>query len=100
MNNREERIKEIAYRLWEQEGRPDGHSDRLCRAAEAQYEADIAKERYEEEIAKDEPAGEPARSAEPKSHEPLAEPPPAPSAKKAAEPVPDTKSRASQGERG
>ena len=49
MNNREERIKEIAYRLWEQEGRPDGHSDRLWRAAEAQYEADIAKERYEED---------------------------------------------------
>ena len=81
MNNPEERIKEIAYRLWEQEGRPDGHSDRLWLAAEAQYEADIAKERYEAEIAKDEPAGEkPARSAEPKSDEPPAEPPPAPSA--------------------
>jgi hypothetical protein len=81
MDNRAERIKEIAYRLWEQEGRPDGHSDRLWLAAEAQYEADIAKERYAAEIAKN--GGEPAagekraRSAKSKSEEP-AGPPPAP----------------------
>jgi hypothetical protein len=39
MNNREERIKEIAYGLWEQEGRPEGHSERLWHTALAQYEA-------------------------------------------------------------
>ena len=51
MSTREQRIRVIAYHLWEQGGRPDGHSEQLWLAAEAQYEADLAKERYEEEIA-------------------------------------------------
>ncbi len=65
MSTRERRIQVIAYHLWEQEGRPDGHSERLWLAAEAQYEADLAKERYKAEIAKDltEPAAKkPTRS--------------------------------------
>lgn len=61
MSTREKRIQEIAYHLWEQEGRPDGHSERLWRAAEAQYEADLAKERYEAEIAKDRSVTETAK---------------------------------------
>ena len=84
MNSREERIKEIAYRLWEQEGRPEGHSERLWLAAEAQYEADNSKAQYEAEIAKGrgEPAGKrPAGSAKRKGDEPPAEMPPPPSAK-------------------
>jgi hypothetical protein len=91
MINREQRIQEIAYRLWEQEGRPDGHSERLWLAAEAQYEADDAKAQYEAEIAKDraESAGKkPLRSAKRKSDEPPAEMPPPPPAKtKTAEPA-------------
>lgn len=83
MNNREERIKEIAYRLWEQEGRPEGHSERLWLAAEAQYEADNARAQYETEVAKDrgEPPGKkPARLDKRKEDEPPAEMPPPPSA--------------------
>ena len=42
MTNRERRIREIAYHLWEQEGRPEGesHLHRLWLAAEAQFEAE------------------------------------------------------------
>jgi Protein of unknown function (DUF2934) len=45
MTNRERRIREIAYHLWEKEGRPEGedHSHRLWLAAEAQFEAEIAE---------------------------------------------------------
>ena len=39
MTNRERLIREIAYDLWEQEGRPEGHSERLWLAAEARFEA-------------------------------------------------------------
>ena len=42
MTSRERRIRDIAYHLWEQEGRPEGesHSHRLWLAAEAQFEAE------------------------------------------------------------
>ena len=45
MTNRERRIREIAYHLWEQEGRPEGESDshRLWLAAEAQFEAEVSR---------------------------------------------------------
>jgi len=39
MTSRERLIREIAYDLWEQEGRPEGHSERLWLAAEARFEA-------------------------------------------------------------
>jgi hypothetical protein len=45
MTNRERLIREIAYDLWEQEGRPEGHSERLWLAAEARFEAEIAERR-------------------------------------------------------
>ena len=38
MTNRERLIREIAYDLWEQEGRPEGQSERLWLAAEARFE--------------------------------------------------------------
>ena len=47
MTNHERLIREIAYDLWEQEGRPEGHSERLWLAAEARFEAEIAERRDE-----------------------------------------------------
>ncbi len=49
MTNRERRIREIAYHLWEQEGRPEGESDshRLWLAAEAQLEAEVTERKDE-----------------------------------------------------
>lgn len=40
MADRERRIQEIAYLLWEGEGRPDGHAERFWHMAEAAYEAE------------------------------------------------------------
>jgi hypothetical protein len=42
MAERDRRIQEIAYLLWEQEGRPDGQAERFWHEAEAQYEAESA----------------------------------------------------------
>src|SRR5208337_3095401 len=56
MTNHERLIREIAYDLWEQEGRPEGHSERLWLAAEARFEAEIAELRDE----RSEPPAEPA----------------------------------------
>ena len=42
MSSREQRIEEIAYRLWELEGRPEGQSDRHWHAAVKAFEAEIA----------------------------------------------------------
>ena len=42
MAQRERRIQEIAYLLWEQEGRPDGQSDRFWHAAVVQFEAEFS----------------------------------------------------------
>src|SRR5271166_5477258 len=56
MTNHERLIREIAYDLWEQEGRPEGHSERLWLAAEARFEAEIAERRDE----RSEPPAEPA----------------------------------------
>jgi hypothetical protein len=43
MVQRERRIEEIAYLLWEQEGRPDGQAERFWHAAEAQFAAEVAR---------------------------------------------------------
>ena len=56
MTNRERLIREIAYDLWEQEGRPEGHSERLWLAAEARFETEIAERRDD----RSEPPAEPA----------------------------------------
>ena len=94
MTTRKQRIEEIAYHLWEQEGRPDGHSERLYFAAEAQYEADLAKERYGAEVAEGraEPAAKkPARSEKTKPAEAAATLPARPAAAKAAAPAAEMK---------
>ena len=41
MADRERRIQEIAYLLWEGEGRPDGQADRFWHMAVAAYEAEV-----------------------------------------------------------
>ena len=43
MENRDGRIKEIAYRLWELAGRPDGELDRFWHAAIEEYEAETRR---------------------------------------------------------
>jgi len=40
MADRERRIQEIAYLLWEGEGRPDGQAERFWHMAEGAYEAE------------------------------------------------------------
>ena len=60
--NRERLIREIAYDLWEQEGRPEGHSERLWLAAEARFETEIAERRDE----RSEPPVEPAVETPPR----------------------------------
>lgn len=42
MAERERRIQEIAYLLWEGEGRPDGQADRFWHMAEAAYAVEAA----------------------------------------------------------
>ena len=61
MANRERLIREIAYDLSEQGGRPEGHSERLWLAAEARFEAEIAERRDE----RSEPPAEPAVETRP-----------------------------------
>jgi len=58
MTNRERRIREIAYQLWEQEGRPEGQSERLWLAAEAQFAAEVAERKDERKDAGNAPAAE------------------------------------------
>jgi hypothetical protein len=74
MPHREKRIQEIAYRLWVQEGRPEGHSDRHWHAAVELYEAEISKGRSVEAEPLEEPGAEkPARSIRAKAARPTAE---------------------------
>ena len=62
MTNRERVIRQIAYDFWEQEGRPEGHSERLWLAAEARFEVEIAERRDE----RSEPPAEPAVETPPR----------------------------------
>jgi hypothetical protein len=54
MNDRDQRIREIAYFLWLEEGRPDGQADRHWRTAETIFEAEDAKG----ELVEGEPPGD------------------------------------------
>jgi Protein of unknown function (DUF2934) len=112
MTNRERRIREIAYHLWEQEGRPEGESDshRLWLAAEAQFEAEVTERKDAgseppPEAALEPPAEaavepraepvpavkKPVRPVKPKTDEPTAEKPARSAKPKAAEPAPGKK---------
>jgi hypothetical protein len=55
MDDREQRIREIAYFLWEQEGYPDGRAEEHWAAAQAVVDAQDA----ERKNAGDDPRGEP-----------------------------------------
>ena len=72
MTNRERRIREIAYHLWEQEGRPEGesHSHRLWLAAEAQFEAEIAGSTDGDAAGDASAGGKPAKARKRKADEP------------------------------
>jgi hypothetical protein len=56
MNDNDQRIREIAYFIWEEEGRPEGQADRHWRAAQKIVESQDA----ERKNAEDEPLGKPA----------------------------------------
>jgi len=53
MKDRNDRIRELAFSLWEGEGCPEGQEDRHWREAEAALEQDM-----ERKIAEGEPQGE------------------------------------------
>ena len=48
MIERKRQIEEIAYLLWEHEGRPDGQAERFWHEAEVQYETEQALTRQDE----------------------------------------------------
>ena len=64
MSERERRIREIAYLLWEQEGRPDGQSERFWHTAETQYEAESAMTGDEERSGSEASVSDPLPEAE------------------------------------
>jgi hypothetical protein len=55
MDDKEQRIREIAYSLWEEEGCPEGRADEHWAAAEAIVDAQDG----ERENIEDDPRGEP-----------------------------------------
>jgi hypothetical protein len=55
MDDKEQRIREIAYSLWKEEGYPEGRADEHWAAAEAVVDAQDG----ERENIKDDPRGEP-----------------------------------------
>jgi len=48
MINREQRVRMLAYRIWESEGRPDGQEERHWEMAERIVEAENAREEEQE----------------------------------------------------
>lgn len=48
MDENEERIREVAYSLWQQEGYPDGEAERHWRMAKAMIEKEDAERREQE----------------------------------------------------
>jgi hypothetical protein len=63
MNSRDDRIREIAHRLWEEDGRPPGEDARHWQMAESAAEQEEAEE-AERKIVEGVPPGEtPAEDA-------------------------------------
>ncbi len=56
MSDKEQRIREIAYFIWEEEGRPDGLADQHWRSAEAIVKSLESGDSAGGEPAKDAPA--------------------------------------------
>ncbi|WP_110674568.1 MULTISPECIES: DUF2934 domain-containing protein [Salinicola] len=48
MSNREQRVRMLAYRIWESEGRPEGQGERHWAMAERIVEAENAREEEQE----------------------------------------------------
>ncbi|HSV00978.1 MAG TPA: DUF2934 domain-containing protein [Roseiarcus sp.] len=69
MNDREDRIREIAYFLWLEEGCPDGEADRHWSTAEAMHDAQPSERKRLE----GQPPGEEAMKADPKTRRTAAE---------------------------
>ena len=61
MNGNEQRIREIAFYLWEQEGYPDGQAERHWRMAKEMIEKEDADRREQE----GEPPGDRVEIAQP-----------------------------------
>ena len=59
MNGNEQRIREVAFYLWEQEGYPDGEAERHWRMAKEMIEQEDAERREQE----GEPPGDRAEEA-------------------------------------
>jgi hypothetical protein len=59
MSDREDRIREIAYFLWLDEGRPDGEAERHWSDAEAMVDSEPAERQRTE----GEPPGEPVTAS-------------------------------------
>jgi hypothetical protein len=70
-SDRNERVRAIAYLLWEEEGRPDGAAERHWAAAEARYDA-VDPSRRESE---GEPPGNVEAFESPQTAPPVAPPP-------------------------
>ena len=49
MTDRDERIRELAYLLWLEEGRPEGQSERHWQTAETLFDSDQDRKRIEGE---------------------------------------------------
>lgn len=81
--NKEQRVKEIAYLLWEKEGSPHGESERHWVEAEALYEIERAG-RDERKAVEGEPPGDSA--ATPATAKPARSTAKAPAQAKAAKP--------------
>jgi len=65
MNDKEARLREIAYLIWEKEGRPPGQADRHWRMAQSAVQQEEG-ERLQRKLVEGEPPGEtPEDSAPP-----------------------------------
>jgi hypothetical protein len=94
MVQRERRIEEIAYLLWEQEGRPDGQSERFWHAAETQFAAEVARAELAAAVAEaksERKASNKPESAAPKERESAT---PRAAAKDVEKPAPTAKPKA------
>ena len=65
--DRENRVREIAYLIWEEEGRPDGEAERHWLAAELVWDSEDAERKDVE----GEPPGESAEAADAAEAKPM-----------------------------
>ncbi|HLW90327.1 MAG TPA: DUF2934 domain-containing protein [Roseiarcus sp.] len=64
MSDREQKIREIAFRIWEEEGRPLGHAERHWEMAERIVAEEEAKQPGFAHRGEEETAAKPAWAAE------------------------------------